>query len=86
MKLKNGFVTREMGGEQIMVATGDADFSGIVRSNETAAFIVNCLKTETSEEEILAAVEQEYEGDEAAMRAGIRKVLDSLRSINALDE
>lgn len=86
MKLKNGFVTREMGGEQIMVATGAAAFSGIVRSNETAAFIVNCLKSDTTEEAILDALKQEYEGDEAAMRAGIRKVIDSLRSINALDE
>ena len=53
MKLKEGFVTHEMGGEQVMVATGSASFSGLVRSNATAAFIVDCLKEETTKEQIL---------------------------------
>ena len=39
MKLKDGFVTHDMGGEQIMVSTGSTAFSGLVRSNGTAAFI-----------------------------------------------
>ena len=57
MKLKTGFITHTIGKEQMMVATGPAgkDFHGLVRSNETAAFIVDCLKKETTEEEIVAA-------------------------------
>lgn len=86
MKLKDGFVTREMGGEQIMVATGAANFSGIVRSNETAAYIVNCLKTETTKEEIVAAMRKEYDASEEAIAAGVEKVLTKLRSIGAIDE
>lgn len=50
MKLKNGFITHEIDGEQIMVATGKISFAGLVRSNKTAAFIVDSLKTETTKE------------------------------------
>ena len=47
MKLKNEFITHETDGEQIMVSAGTS-FNGIVKSNKTAAFIVNCLKTDTT--------------------------------------
>lgn len=86
MKLKEGFVTRDMGGEQIMVATGGADFSGIVRSNETAAFIINCLKEETTVEAIVEAMGKEYDAPAQTIAAGVEKVLTQLRSIGALDE
>lgn len=35
MKLKEGFITHETGGEHIMVSVGKTKFSGIVKSNET---------------------------------------------------
>lgn len=40
MRLKDGFITHESDVKQIMVAAGVARFSGMVRSNKTAAFIV----------------------------------------------
>lgn len=86
MKLKNGFVTHEMDGEQIMVATGEARFSGLVRSNATAAFIVDCLKTETTRDAIVAAMLEKYDASEDRIAADVDKVIASLRSIGALDE
>ena len=86
MKLKNGYVTHEMGGEQIMVATGDASFPGLVRSNPTAAFIVDCLKQETTREAIIQAMLDKYEVTEEVVTADVEKILGKLRSINALDE
>lgn len=86
MKLKNGFVTHEMGGEQIMVATGDANFSGLVRSNSTAAFMVDCLKEETTREAIIEKILSCYAATEEVVAADVDKVLAKLRSINALDE
>lgn len=86
MKLKEGFVTRQMGDEQIMVATGDVRFSGIVRSNTTAAFIVECLKEETTREAIVAKMLEKYDADRAVIAADVDKIVAKLRSINALDE
>lgn len=86
MKLKNGFVTHEMGGEQIMVATGDASFPGLVRSNPTAAFIVDCLKQDTTKEAIVEAMLNKYDVTEQVAAADVDKILGKLRSVGALDE
>ncbi len=86
MKLKDGFVTQVMGGEQIMVATGKANFSGLIRSNATAAFIVDCLKKETTKEAIVSAMLDKYEVSAEKAAADVDKILATLRSVNALDE
>lgn len=86
MKLNDGFVTHEMGDEQIMVSTGAANFSGLVRSNPTAAFIVDCLKEETTREAVIAKLLEKYDVTEDIVSADVDKILNKLRSINALDE
>lgn len=86
MKLKEGFITKETDGEQIMVAVGSAKFAGIVRSNKTAAFIVDCLKKETTKEEIVDVMAKKYDAPKDVISADVEKILTKLRSIGALDE
>lgn len=88
MKLKKDFLVHELGGEQVLVATGEAaeHFRGVARSNETAAFIVNCLKSETDPDHIVARMLEVYDVPEDLARADLMKILDRLRSIGALDE
>lgn len=86
MKLKNGFITHETGGEQIMVAAGDTKFSGLVRSNQTAAFIVDCLKTDTTPEKIVEAMAAEYDAPREVIAADVEMILAKLRGIGAIDE
>lgn len=86
MKLREEFVTHEMGGEQIMVATGAETFAGMVRSNATAAFIVECLKEETTKAEIVEKMLAKYDASEQVISADVDKILGKLRTINALDE
>lgn len=85
MKLKDTFVTREVDGEQIMVEAGGG-FSGMVRSNATAAFIIDRLKSDTTKEAILDAMIREYDGPRERMAADIDMVLEKLREIGALAE
>lgn len=86
MKLKDGFITHETDDEQIMVSTGNTKFSGLVRSNRTAAFIVDCLKSETSESEIIKKMTEKYDAPEEIISKDVKKILDTLRSIGAIDE
>ena len=86
MKLNKQFVTKDMGDSQVMVAVGGASFSGVVRSNRTAAFIVDLLKEETTEDAIVAAMLEKYDVSEEKARADVRKVIETLRGIKALDE
>lgn len=43
MKLKDTYITHESDGEQILLDTSSS-FAGLIRSNKTAAFIVECLR------------------------------------------
>ena len=86
MKLKDGFVTHEMGGEHVMVATGEASFAGLVHSNATAGFIVECLKEETTKEAIIEKMLAKYDAKREVIEADVDKILGKLRSINAIDE
>lgn len=84
MKLKSGFISREMAGENILLSV-DGSFSGLVRSNQTAAFIVNCLAEEITEAEIIARLMAKYDAPEAIIAEDVRKILGILRGIGALD-
>lgn len=88
MKLKKGFVTYKTDGKQLMVAAGPAAklFHGLVRSNETAAFIVDHLKKETTPEQITDAMAAEYDAPKERIAADVDKIISQLRSIGAIDE
>lgn len=86
MKLKKGFITHKSAGKQILVATGNEQFNGIVRSNETAAFIVDCLKKDTTEKEIAEKMAEIYNAPKDVILKDVKKVCDDLRKIGAIDE
>ncbi len=73
-------------GEQIMVSVGDTKFAGLVRSNKTAAFIVDCLKSETTKDEIVEAMAEKYDAPKDILTKDVEGILAKLRSIGALDE
>ncbi len=87
MKLNPRFLTHETKGEHYMISTGDATFKGIVKNNETAAFIVECLKSDTTESTIVDRLLAEYEGaDRATVSRDVADIIGKLRSIGALEE
>lgn len=85
MRLKDTFVTQEIDGEQVMVEAGGG-FSGMVRSNATAAFIIDQLKSDTTKAEILDAMCRKYDASREVMDRDVDCVLASLRKIGALEE
>ncbi len=86
MKLKDSFMTQDVDGIQFLVPVGQEFFSGIVRSNPTAAFIVNQLKQDTTEEAIVEAMCREYDAPREQIAADVEEILGTLRRIRALDE
>ena len=86
MKLKNEFITQEIDGVQFLVPLGGEAFRGVVRSNAAAAFIVNCLQSETTEKAIVDAMRAKYDAPRAVLAADVREILDTLHRINALEE
>ena len=73
MKLKEGIILSKMDDAYVAVAAGEAgkSFSGMVRMNETAAFIFERLKEETDVDALTRAILDTYGGvtEEQARRA-----------------
>lgn len=86
MKLKNGFVPHDMGGEQVIVPTGENSFAGMIRCNGTAGFIVNCLLQDTTREAIVEAMLAKYDVSAETAGAAVDKILAKLSSIGAIEE
>ena len=85
MKLKSNFVTHNSGNEQLMICAG-GDFSGMVRSNSTAADIIDLLKKDITREGIIDAMLANYDVEREVLERDVDKVLNSLRGIGAIDE
>lgn len=85
MKLKSTFITHTSGSEQLMISAG-GDFNGMVRSNSTAAEIIDLLKSETSRDAIIIAMLEKYEVEREVLAADVDKVIEALRGIGAIDE
>ena len=86
MKLKEGFITHQTQGEHITVSAGGSGFNGLIRSNGTAGFIVECLKNDTTEEAIVEKMLAKYDAPRTLIAADVAKVLASLREIGAIDD
>ena len=86
MKLKSDFITQTIEDTQFLVPIGAEAFQGIVRSNRTAAFIVDCLKADTTEEKIVDAMCAKYDAPRAEIAADVKEIISTLRGINALEE
>ena len=86
MKLNKGFITHDDGNEKLLVSTGASKFSGLVRSNETAGFIIGCLEKDTTEAEIVAKMLKKYDGPKEAMERDVKNIIAQLRKIGAIDD
>ncbi len=86
MKLSSDFLPHVVGEEAILVPTGKADFSGVVRGNRTLGAVLELLRQDTTEAAIIAAMKARFDAPEGAIEADTAKVLTELRRIGALDE
>ena len=86
MKLRKGFITHESNGEHIMVTAGNTAFNGLVRSNKTAGFIVECLKKNVTKEEIIHKMLDKYDACEETITKDVDMILARLQEIGAIDD
>ena len=88
MKIKNGFVAKEIAGQYVVVALGQASkiFNGIIKLNESGKFIWDMLVKGAEKDDIVKALLEEYEGvDEATARADVDRFIGELRGANILE-
>ena len=88
MKLNPNFIIQSLGDDMLLIPVGKAaeSFYGLIRLNETAAFIVRQLGQDTTPAAIADAMLAEYEVDRPTAETHIAQILDQLRSVGALVE
>ena len=86
MKLNKEFLLRNTGSESILVPSGSAGFSGVVRGNKTLGAVLELLKEETTETEMISVLKTRFDAPDGAVEKDVAKVLAELRLIGALDE
>ena len=88
MKIKSGFILRDVAGKTFVVATGELSkkFKGMITLNETGKFIWNLLVNDITKEEIVNKMLEVYEGvDRATVENDVDNFVDKLKGDNILE-
>ena len=85
MKLKEGFLLREVAGQTVVLPTGgELDLNMMITLNGTGAFLWEHLQEETDEASLVAALLGEYDVDEATAAAAVAAFVEKLCKNNFL--
>lgn len=87
MKIKEGFLLREVAGNIIVVPVGDAaiNFNGMVNLNETGAFLWKKLQDDVDKYYLLEELMKEYDVDEETAKADIANFVNKMYGAGLLD-
>ncbi|ACV64457.1 conserved hypothetical protein [Desulfofarcimen acetoxidans DSM 771] len=87
MRIKEGYLLREVAGSHVVVPTGKAtlDFTGVITLNETGAFLWKLLADGKTSKELLGALLEEYDTTEAKAKADIDIFLTKLEVADLIE-
>ena len=88
MKIKDGYILRQVNNEWIVVTVGQAaiNFSGLIRLNETGAFLFDLMLKETNINTLVKELTNEFDISEEIALRDVNKFIETLKSKNILDE
>lgn len=80
MKIKEGFILREVSGSFLVIAVGKAvkQFNGIINLNETGAFLWKQLEKSSTEEQLVNALLEEYNVDRERAEKDVKEFVEKL--------
>ena len=81
MKIKDGFVVRDIMGQCVVVATGEASesFSGMIKLNDTGKDIWEGVAAGKSEEEIIDQIVEDYDVDKERTKDSVSKFIADMK-------
>lgn len=87
MKLKYEMEIIDIDGSPVAVPVNTGEkFSGVLRMNVTTKDIIEILKNDATEEEIIDKLKKEYDATEEEIRSSVQKVLGILREYKLINE
>ncbi|WP_148135302.1 PqqD family protein [Candidatus Formimonas warabiya] len=86
MKIKEGYILREVAGNSVVVAVGKTalDFNGLITLNSTGVFLWKMLEKDADEQALVAAMLREYEIDAPTAKTDIAEFIDKLKGADLL--
>lgn len=86
MRIKDGFVLREVCGDNIVIPVGEnsVDFKSVIRLNESGVLLWNALLNDVDEQQLLKVITDEYEVDDETAIKDIKKFTQHLRDADIL--
>ena len=79
MKLKEGFLLRQVAGETVVLPSGsELDLNMMITLNGTGAFLWKLLEQETDEQALVSALLASYDVDEATARRCVAAFVQKL--------
>lgn len=87
MKIKDGFVLKEIAGSHIVIPLGSqvVDFSSIIKLSETGAFLWDKLQNNCEIDDLVTSVLDEYDVDEAKATTDVNKFVNKLKEADLLE-
>ena len=84
MKIKEGFLLREVAGNTVVVPIGDeaVEFNGVITINETGKFIWELMQEGIEKEELLEKFMKEYSVSETDAKEDIKTFIQILLDNN----
>lgn len=85
MKLKDGFLLRNVAGQPVVLPAGaDVDFNDMITLNDTGCTLWKCLEQEVQRDDLIHALLDEYEVDEATAGAAVDSFVQRLKELDLL--
>ena len=87
MKIKEGFVIREIAGQSVVIALGAAakSYNGMIKLNDTAKLIWQGLEKGQDKQTIVDLILDEYEADRDLVEKDYDTFINALKGANIIE-
>ena len=88
MKIRDGFILREVAGTFVIISAGDdnLDFKGVITVNEVGALIWKCVEAGKTKDEIVEKILSEYDVQREIATNDCEEFLEQLISKNIIEK
>ena len=88
MKIREGFVLREIAGQVVVVPTGKLvdEFNGMIHLNGTGRFIWELLQEDREFEQVVNQLASQYKIDLEQARRSVQNFIEQLKNANVMEE
>ncbi len=86
MKLNKNFLIHKTGSEVVVVPMGNANFSGVIKGNETLGVILDYLKKDITKEQIISEMKKIYDDENGQIELDVNNIVTRLKAVGAIDD